>query len=163
MSPDVSRESKMTGLRQEDIAHLEAVVKLAAENGRQGASPFAARLVDGHGAVLLDAVNTVRKIGDVTAHAETVLLRKAGAYSREQLGASTLYASTEPCAMCAAAICWSYIGRVVFALSHEKMRELSPRLDREPGITGKALFEMTPGAPKIIGPVPQVRPERPFE
>ena len=34
---------------------------------------------------------------------------------------STLYASTEPCAMCSGAIFWSGIGRVVYALSSEQL------------------------------------------
>ena len=38
-------------------------------------------------------------------------------FSPEQLARCTLYSSTEPCAMCAGAIHWSRIGRVVFALS----------------------------------------------
>ena len=38
-------------------------------------------------------------------------------YDEASLGGCTLYTSTEPCAMCAGAIYWSGIGRVVFALS----------------------------------------------
>jgi tRNA(Arg) A34 adenosine deaminase TadA len=41
------------------------------------------------------------------------------------LTGSTLYTSTEPCAMCAGAICWSGIGRVIFALSEESLYALT--------------------------------------
>ena len=55
---------------------------------------------------------------DLTGHAETNLVRLATQhFSPEQLTHFTLYSSTEPCAMCAGAIYWSQIGRVVFALS----------------------------------------------
>jgi tRNA(Arg) A34 adenosine deaminase TadA len=161
-------DSKMTiqrapgDLNPEDLEHLEAVVTLAVEIAGQGASPFAARLVWDDGAEYIDAVNTVREDRDVTGHAETNLLRKTGHISQEHLASATLYASCEPCAMCAAAICWSPIGRVVYALSHEQLRTLRPGRGREPGLRGTDLFEMTPGAPMLIGPVPEARGERPF-
>jgi len=152
-----------TGLTQADLVHLEAVVDLAVKISRQGASPFTARLVSGDGRLLADAVNTVRESGDVTGHAETNLLRQLGNMSREELQTSTLYASCEPCAMCAAAICWSYIGRVVYALSHEDMRSLHPAGHREPGVSGLEIFDQTKNAPQVLGPVPHVQPGRPFQ
>lgn len=150
------------GLNDDDIEHLKVVVEMAIEIARKGASPFTARLVSGNGDTRIDAINTVRESGDVTGHAETNLLRKLAGLSRADLAASTLYASCEPCAMCAAAICWSHVGRVVYALSHEQMRELHPTNHREPGISGTELFKNTEGAPQVVGPVPSVRPERPF-
>lgn len=149
-------------LSRSDIEHLQAVVDLAVNIAQQGASPFSARLVSGDGDTVIDAVNTVRESGDVTGHAETNLLRKLGGFSREFLAESTLYASCEPCAMCAAAICWSPVGRVVYALSHEDMRKLHPTRHREPGVSGLQLFGHTHQAPSVIGPVAQVQPERPF-
>lgn len=41
------------------------------------------------------------------------------------LGGCTLYSSTEPCAMCAGAIYWSGIGRVVFACSETRLGEIA--------------------------------------
>ena len=152
----------MKELTQDDIFHLSAVVDLAVEIAGQGASPFTARLVYGGGATFVDAVNNVRDQGDVTGHAETNLVRKVAGLDREVLAAATLYASCEPCAMCAAAICWSHIGRVVYALSHDEMRSLYPGKHREPGIHGRELFEKTAGAPVIVGPVSEVKPQRPF-
>ena len=62
---------------------------------------------------------------DCTAHAEQNLVRKASArFGPDQLEAYTLYTSTEPCAMCAGAIFWSGIGRVVFALSSATLGEI---------------------------------------
>jgi tRNA(Arg) A34 adenosine deaminase TadA len=62
---------------------------------------------------------------DSTGHAELNLVRAAAArFEPEQLAACTLYTSTEPCAMCAGAIFWSGIGRVVFALSSATLGEI---------------------------------------
>ena len=75
--------------------------------------------------VVLEAENTVVTQRDCTAHAELNLVREAVArFDAEQLGAHTLYTSTEPCEMCAGAIFWSGIGRVVFALSSETLGEI---------------------------------------
>jgi tRNA(adenine34) deaminase len=65
--------------------------------------------------------NMTEQLNDVTAHAEMIALTAAA----EQLGSKyladcTLYVSLEPCPMCAAALGWSQIGKIVFAASDEK-------------------------------------------
>jgi tRNA(Arg) A34 adenosine deaminase TadA len=101
-----------------DLTHLERAIALAAAAREHGNHPFGSLLVDGAGDVVLEAENTVVTTRDVTGHAELNLVREAGSrFDPVELGGYTLYASTEPCAMCAGAIFWSGIGRVVFALS----------------------------------------------
>ncbi len=91
-----------------------------------GNHPFGAVLADAAGKVLLDAGNTVVTGRDCTGHAETNLARAASAaYGREYLRTCTLYTSAEPCAMCAGAVYWSGIGRVVYALSESALRGLT--------------------------------------
>ena len=83
-----------------------------------GNHPFGALLVDENGNVILQAENTVLTERDCTGHAETNLVRQASQkFSAEALAKCTLYTSTEPCPMCAGAIYWSNVRRVVFALS----------------------------------------------
>lgn len=67
----------------------------------------------------------------------------------------TLYAAAEPCAMCAAAIIWSGVGRVVFGVSASRLRLLDP-LPRglvEPGIGGRAVLDATSRGPEVVGPI----------
>ena len=105
---------------------LEQAIAIAREARDHGNHPFGALLTDAAGQVLLRAENTVVSDRDVTGHAETNLVRQAtAAYSMEQLGDTTLYASTEPCAMCAGAIYWSGIGTVVYALAETALHELT--------------------------------------
>lgn len=67
----------------------------------------------------------------------------------DQLRAMTLHASTEPCAMCAGAIYWSGIGRVVYALSAELLAAI---VDDTSGESELALIRTT--APtSSIGPL----------
>ncbi|MGV3712475.1 nucleoside deaminase [Pseudolysinimonas sp.] len=138
-----------------DIPHLLRAIAVSANARENGNHPFGAILVSADGDVLLEAENTVVTDRDVTGHAETNLVRAA---SRELpadvRAASTLYASCEPCAMCAGAIFWAGIGRLVFALSGKTLLELSgpggaaldlpSRLvlaagDRETAVTGPLL------------------------
>jgi tRNA(Arg) A34 adenosine deaminase TadA len=101
-----------------DIKHLRSAIALAWRARQRGNHPFGAVLVDQHNQVVLQAENTVNTGRDCTGHAETNLVRLAsGKFSPEELVHYTLYTSTEPCGMCAGAIHWSRIGRVVYALS----------------------------------------------
>lgn len=101
-------------------------MRLAIEASRkalaQGDEPFGATLADASGTVLMVAQNNQNTHDDCTGHAEMVLLRRA----QEELGAAalrgaTVYASGEPCAMCAAALYWAEVGRVVYAASQPQM------------------------------------------
>jgi tRNA(Arg) A34 adenosine deaminase TadA len=112
------------------MADHERLLLLAIDVARgaraHGNHPFGALLADDDGSVLLQAENTVVTGSDATGHAETNLVRLASAaYSYNQLENLTLYTSTEPCAMCAGAIFWSGIGRVVYALAESTLYEFT--------------------------------------
>ena len=105
-------------MNDNDIEHLKISIAAAWRARENGNHPFGAVLVDERNRVVLQAENTVVTGQDTTGHAETNLVRLAAQqFSPEQLVHYTLYTSTEPCAMCAGAIYWSQIGRVVYALS----------------------------------------------
>jgi tRNA(Arg) A34 adenosine deaminase TadA len=110
----------------EDERHLLAVVELARRSRENGNHPFGALLVDATGKVVLEAENTVVTERDFTGHAETNLLRLASTrFDSEFLQSCTIYTSTEPCAMCAAAIYWGNVRRVVFALSSDRLHSIT--------------------------------------
>ncbi|MBP6015275.1 MAG: nucleoside deaminase [Candidatus Promineofilum sp.] len=108
-----------------DLKFIRLSFQVAAEARAKGNHPFGALLVDDGGHVLLRGENTVVTDHDCTGHAETNLIREASrAYSPEFLSRCTLYASTEPCPMCAGAIFWSNVRRVVFGLSTNSLNAL---------------------------------------
>lgn len=110
----------MDELDQRMIRHAFDVARQAREHGNR---PFGAILVDEAGAVLFAGENTVADDGDVTGHAETHVVRQATrALDPDTLSRCTMYASTEPCPMCSAAIFMSNIRRVVFGISAERLR-----------------------------------------
>jgi len=106
-------------LSEVDERYLRRAIELAREARRDGRHPFGSLVVDRHGGVVVEARNNaVRPAGEPTQHAEMLACAEAARLlSNAELGACTLYTSTEPCAMCAGAIYWVGIGRVVFALA----------------------------------------------
>jgi len=112
-------------LKSTDLEHLRTAISIAQFARDHGNHPFGAILVDENNQVLLQAENTVVIESDCTGHAETNLMRLASQhFSPEKLSTCTLYTSTEPCAMCAGAIHWGNVRRVVFALSEIELYEM---------------------------------------
>lgn len=108
-----------------DIGHLRTSIEVAQEARDHGNHPFGAILVDENDQVLLQAENTVVTGRDCTGHAETNLMRLASQhFPPKKLALCTLYTSTEPCAMCAGAIHWGNVRRVVYALSEVGLYEI---------------------------------------
>ena len=106
--------------------HMREVFAVARRARAHGNRPFGALLVAANGAVLAAAENAQITEEQVLAHAEMNLLHRAvKEFSPDVLAASTLYTSAEPCAMCAGAIFWSGISRLVYGLSGDRLHELT--------------------------------------
>jgi tRNA(Arg) A34 adenosine deaminase TadA len=109
----------------DDLRCLGAAIEVARRARAAGNHPFGAVLAIG-GEIVLEAENTVVTGRDRTGHAETNLVRLAESrLAQDQVGAATLYTSTEPCAMCAGAIYWTGIGRVVYGLAETELLEIA--------------------------------------
>jgi tRNA(Arg) A34 adenosine deaminase TadA len=107
-------------------AHMREVFAIARRARAHGNRPFGAMLVAGNGAVLAVAENSQISEEQVLAHAEINLLRRAvREFTPDVLEASTLYTSAEPCAMCAGAMFWSGVSRLVYGLSGDRLHRLS--------------------------------------
>ena len=105
---------------------MREVFAIARRARAHGNRPFGALLVAGNGAVLAAAENTQLSEGQVLAHAEMNLLHRAVTdFSPDVLAAATLYTSAEPCAMCAGAIFWSGVSRLVYGLSGDRLHQIS--------------------------------------
>jgi len=98
-----------------------AVARRARANGKH---PFGAILVDAEGTILMEQENAFDTEGR-TGHAEAVLSRRAcAAFTAEKLAQTTMYVSAEPCAMCAGSLYWAGIGRLVYAMSEQKLGQI---------------------------------------
>jgi tRNA(Arg) A34 adenosine deaminase TadA len=129
----------MTGnsLAPKDEGHLRRAIELAREARTMGRHPFGSLIVNARGETVVESHNNaVRPAGDPTQHAEMLACAAAGKrISEGELAGCTLYTSTEPCAMCAGAIYWTGVGRVVYALPEKGLlrytgsHEQNPTLD----------------------------------
>jgi tRNA(Arg) A34 adenosine deaminase TadA len=95
---------------------------LAQAAAAAGEAPIGAVVADeGRGAVVAEAHNQPIGLNDPTGHAEILALRAAAtSLGNYRLAGLTLYATLEPCVMCAGAISHARIGRVVFGATDEK-------------------------------------------
>ena len=114
-------------LSEQDQTHLRHAIAESRLARRRGDMPYGAVLANAAGDFLLTAQNTQVTQQDITGHAELNLLREASRrFGATALRGGTVYASGEPCAMCAGAIYWSGAARVVFALGAVTMQWLDP-------------------------------------
>jgi tRNA(adenine34) deaminase len=66
--------------------------------------------------IIARGYNQTERLHDVTAHAEIIALTAATEYlGSKYLDECTLYVTLEPCVMCAGALAWAQLGRLVFA------------------------------------------------
>lgn len=139
-----------------DALYLRQAIALSRLGRERGNRPFGAVIVADDGEVLAEAWCDTTETGDCTGHAETNAVRRASpAHSRERLARATLYSSAEPCVMCAGAIFWSAIGRVVFGIDAGRLRlfrgERAEQRDAE--LSCRDVFAASPHAIEVIGPV----------
>lgn len=133
---------------------IRAAIQEARSAQEAGNPPFGAVLVAPDGAVLGRAGNTEGETGDCTGHAETNLVRDASRqYETDRLRRATLYASTEPCAMCAGAIFWARIGGVVFGLRAERLYEMKGEGGRQLHLTCEDVLARGNHDVEVFGPV----------
>jgi tRNA(adenine34) deaminase len=130
----------------------------------RGNRPFGAVIIGADGALIAEAYCNTSETGDCTGHAETNAVRLATPNtSREVLANSTLYSSGEPCVMCAGAIFWSGIRRVVFGIDAVSLRvfrgEVAEQRDAE--LSCRDVFAASPHAIECIGPVMLVEASEP--
>ena len=144
-----------TALDAHDALYLGRAIALSAHTSARGNRPFGAVIALPDGTVIAEACNTIAESGDCTAHAETEALRIASPKAtREVLAQATMYASGEPCVMCAGAVYWSNIRRVVFGIDAVRLRAFR-NLHSGAGdlvMSCRDVFAQSPHAIEVVGP-----------
>lgn len=104
-----------------DTANMSLAIEQARLAEQAGEVPIGAVIVDASGAVVASGQNRMIRDHDPTAHAEIVALRAAGAIqSNYRLEGCALYATLEPCAMCAGAMIHARLARLIFGAADPK-------------------------------------------
>lgn len=143
---------------------MREVFAIARRARAHGNRPFGAMLVAGNGAVLAVAENSQITDEQVLAHAEMKLLRRAVQdFTPDVLAAATMYSSAEPCAMCAGAMFWSGVSRLVFGLSGDRLHQLSGLAPHMPVASARDVLARAGGQIDIVGPIFELEAESIFK
>ncbi|GAB3941919.1 nucleoside deaminase [Spirosoma harenae] len=103
-----------------DDYFMEIALGLAEEAAEQGEIPVGAVVVC-RNRIIAKARNQTEQLNDVTAHAELMAITAAEHYlGSKYLTDCTLYVTLEPCVMCAGALYWAQISRLVIGASDPK-------------------------------------------
>lgn len=142
--------------KPEDLEFVRLAIREADRAREHGNHPFGAVLVDENGKTLMTAENSVITDNDAIAHAEINLIRTATKnLSSEQLGKCTVYTNAEPCPMCASAMVWANIRRVVFGLGMRKLYEAFAEIGDAPTLKleSREIFKVAPWPIEVHGPL----------
>ena len=105
---------------EQDEKYMREALREAAAARDSDEVPVGAVIVC-NGRIIAKGHNMTEMLHDPTAHAEMIALTAATeAMGGKYLESCTLYVTVEPCPMCAAALCWAQIGRIVYGASDPK-------------------------------------------
>lgn len=145
------------GVSDLDLALLRQTIALSQASKQRGRHPFAALVADRDGNVIAEAGNnSMPPEGDPTQHAELVAVAAAAKrLSPTELEACTLYTSAEPCCMCAGAVYWTGVGRVVYALSEHALLGLTGDHPENPtfSLPCREVFARGQRTVSVLGPM----------
>ena len=134
-----------------DEDRIREAIELARESVANGNTPFGSLLVV-DGTVVQRSRNTTLTEHDITAHPELKLARWAAReLDAEELANCTMYTSTEPCEMCATAIHYAGLDRVVYSVPGASLAAVQG--NEQSGVTCAELIERKGGSTTVDGPV----------
>lgn len=104
----------------DDVYYMKQALLEAEKAGERGEVPVGAIIVS-KGRIIARAHNLTETLTDVTAHAEMqAITSAANVLGGKYLNECALYVTVEPCVMCAGAIAWAQMGKLVFGAEDEK-------------------------------------------
>lgn len=130
-----------------DTKFMKRALELAKETVKYGNEPFGALLVKDN-KVVLTGENQIHTKSDPTYHAELGIIRDfCSSQKITDLSEYTLYTSCEPCCMCAGAMVWSSLGRMVYSLGHDELAEIA---GFNIMIGSEEIFSKSPNRPDVV-------------
>jgi tRNA(Arg) A34 adenosine deaminase TadA len=142
---------------EDDFELLRKAFDVARRSREAGDHPFGSILAGPDGVVLREQGNGYRtEGGDRTAHSERLLASWAAKnHELSFLARCTLYTSAEPCAMCAGAIYWAGIGRLVYGQSEKGLKTQTGAHDENPtlDLPCRLVFGAGQRPTEVVGPL----------
>jgi len=104
----------------DDTRYMQMALKEASQAEKEGEVPIGAVMIC-QGQIIARTHNQTETLNDPTAHAEILAITSAtNTLGSKYLANCTLYVTLEPCVMCAGALGWAQVGRIVFGAEDEK-------------------------------------------
>jgi tRNA(Arg) A34 adenosine deaminase TadA len=138
------------------VAYVRRAIDESRKARAAGQHPFASILVGPDGEVLMTQHNAYMPDHDMTGHSERVLMTRASTtFPIELLRECTIYICGEPCAMCAGAIYWAGLKRVVYGLSEKRLKEITGNHPENPtlDLPCRVVFAAGQREVEVIGPM----------
>jgi tRNA(Arg) A34 adenosine deaminase TadA len=142
--------------RQPDVdaldheTYLRRTFDLAREAAARGDGPYGALLVR-DGTVVATARNREATDDDLAAHPELALARRAAREStRVERARTVMYASTEPCSMCATGVAFAGLGAVVYGVAGARVADAT---GGAPGVPSAEVLDRWDADATVVGPV----------
>jgi tRNA(Arg) A34 adenosine deaminase TadA len=148
--------------QKDDLYYIRRCIEVSQKSRDNGNTPFGAILVGSDGKILLEQENIEITEKNCTGHAETTLMKKASeTYDKNFLWGCTLYTTAEPCAMCAGAIYWGNVGKVVYGISEKRLLELTGDNEQNPtfNLPCREVFAKGQKHIQVVGPFPEIEQE----
>lgn len=148
--------------KADHLPYLRRCVEISKNAKNNGNTPFGALITDSNGNIIIEQENIELTEHICTGHAETSAMNAASRkYSKEFLWHCTLYTTAEPCVMCAGAIYWGNVGRVVYGISEEMLLELTGSNEINPTfkLPCRKVFESGQKTIEVIGPFSEIENE----
>lgn len=136
-------------MNEDDKKYMLAALAEAQRAGEEGEVPIGAVVVC-QNRIIARAHNLTETLNDVTAHAEMQAVTAAADYlGGKYLDVCTLYVTVEPCTMCAGALGWAQLGRLVYGASDPKRgysvfapKALHPKTEVTAGVMAEECGEL---------------------
>jgi len=155
-------EHTLSDLQAYEAPLLRRVIEICYEAKEKGNNPFGCLLGDEKGNILMEQGNEESSLhGDCTAHAEALLMRKASqVYSKDEMARLTMYSCAEPCAMCAGAMYWGNLGRLVYIARESALKQVTGDDPRNPtlALPVRAVYACGQKSMEIVGPILELEP-----
>jgi len=138
----LAREAGARSTRVPTTPEDERFMQLAIEQSKKADHPFGAIIVR-DGSVLALGRNSTTRDQDPTAHAEMMAIRAfLSGHEPDDFKTTTIYCSSEPCAMCMGAIIWCGFKRLVYAASIEQVSRHTEQIN----VTARQIANAAPFA-----------------
>jgi tRNA(adenine34) deaminase len=142
-------------LNPTDATYLRDAIRMSVVAKQKGNRPFGAVVISKQGELLAEAYCNTTETGDCTGHAETTAVRMLSPkVPRSVLAEASLYSSGEPCVMCAGAIFWSGIQRVIYGIDAERLRVFRGDLleQKDAALSCRDVFSASSHPIECVGP-----------